>query len=361
VTEAERIGEYEEHFRRAGLPLLIEDYSPATDIFNRAVPLLGLVFIGELLGAIDLQWSVAANLGAVLGGLAILLLGIGAANRARGRPFRSVPRTVGWIELAGFVLLPALLPLVFGGQWRSALVTAAANLLLLALILGVVGFGLLSILRWVAVRLLGQLRSSVELLSKALPLLLLFSILIFPTTEVWQISADIAGLNAAILAVLLLALGTVFLAVRIPPEVRRLEREAVTGGGELRTRQRVNVGLVLFVSQALQVLFVSIAVGAFFVIFGMLTVNSEILHSWIGSSGNELLTIHLGGNDLRLTEELLRVSAGIAAFTGLYFAISMLTDEVYRREFLEGLTEEMRSTFGEWAEYLRLRQASGGG
>ena len=39
----------------------------------------------------------------------------------------------------------------------------------------------------------------------------------------------------------------------------------------------------------------------------------------------------------------------------------LLTDEVYRREFLEGLTEEMRSTFGEWAEYLRLRQASGGG
>jgi hypothetical protein len=39
----------------------------------------------------------------------------------------------------------------------------------------------------------------------------------------------------------------------------------------------------------------------------------------------------------------------------------MLTDEVYRREFLEGLTEEMRSTFREWAEYLRLRQASGGG
>ncbi len=361
MTEAERIGEYEERFRRAGLPLLIEDYSPATDVFNRAVPLLGLVFVGELLGAIDLQWSLAANAGAVLGGLAILMLGIAAANRARGRPFRSIPRTVGWIELAGFVLLPALLPLVFGGQWRSALVTAGANLLLLVGVLGVVGFGLLSILRWVAARLLGQLRSSVELLSKALPLLLLFSILIFPTTEVWQISAGIAALNAVILVALLLALGTVFLAVRIPPEVRKLEREAVTGGTDLRPRQRVNVGLVLFVSQALQVLVVSIAVGVFFVVFGMLTVNAGILQSWIGSTGNELLTINLGGNDLRLTEELLRVSAGIAAFTGLYFAISMLTDEVYRREFLEELTEEMRSTFHERAEYLRLRQASTSG
>jgi hypothetical protein len=350
VSQDPRIREYENRFRRAGLPLLIEDYSPATDIFNRAVPLLALVFLAEMLGAVDQKWSFAANLAAVLAALTILLLGIAAANRARGRPFRSVPQTVGWWELAGFVLLPALLPLLFGGQWRSALVTAAANLLLLGLILAVVGFGLLSILRWAGARLISQLRSSLQLLSRALPLLLLFAILIFPTTEVWQISA-------AILIGLLLALGTAFLAFRLPREVRRLEGEAVADGPELRSRQRLNVGLVLFVSQALQVLVVATAVGAFFVVFGMLTVNGQILHSWIGSTGHEVLTITLGGNELRLTEELLRVSGGIAAFTGLYFAISMLTDDLYRREFLEELTGEMRATFRDHGDYMRLREA----
>jgi hypothetical protein len=348
---------YERGFREAGLPLFIEDYSPATDIFNRAVPLLGLVFIGELLGAIDLSWSTAANVAAALGGLAILLLAIAASNRARGRPFRAVPQTVGLPELAGFVLLPALLPLIFGGQWRSALVTAGANLLLLLLILGVVGFGLLSILRWVAGRLLTQLTRSLDLLSRALPLLLLFAILIFPTTEVWQISASIPTANALILLGLLLALGTAFLVVRLPNEVAGMERDAVEGGPELRTRQRANVGLVLFVSQALQVLVVSLAIGAFFVVFGMLTVDAQILHSWIGSDGNELATIRLVSHDLVLTEELLRVSGGIAAVTGLYFAISMLTDELYRREFLDELTSEMRQTFRQRAEYLRLRAA----
>ena len=357
MTRDPRIGEYEDRFRRAGLPLLIEDYSPATDVFNRAVPLLALVFLAEMLGAIDLKWSFAANVAALLAGLGILLLGVAAANRARGRPFRSIPQTVGWWELAGFVLLPALLPLLFGGQWRSALVTAGANLLLLLLILAVVGFGLLSILRWAGARLVSQLRSSLQLLSRALPLLLLFAILIFPTTEVWQISAAIPGLNAGILIGLLLALGTAFLAFRLPREVRGLEREAVADGPELRPRQRVNVGLVLFVSQALQVLVVSAAVGAFFVVFGMLTVNGQILHSWTGSTGHEILTITLGGNELRLTQELLRVSGGIAAFTGLYFAISMLTDDLYRREFLEELTGEMRTTFRDRSEYLRLRQA----
>ena len=70
-------------------------------------------------------------------------------NRLRGRPFSSMPRTVGRVELAAFVLVPALLPLIFGGQTRSAWVTAVANLLLLLLIYAVLGYGLLSILRWV--------------------------------------------------------------------------------------------------------------------------------------------------------------------------------------------------------------------
>jgi hypothetical protein len=354
------LSEYEREFRRAGLPLLIEDYSPARDIFNRAAPLLGLVFIGEMLGAIDLNWSLAANIAAALGGLAILLLGVAALNRARGRPFSAMPETLGAPELAGFVILPALLPIVFGGQWLSAVVTALANLLLLGLILGVVGFGLLAIVRWVLARLLSQLARSLDLLSRALPLLILFAIVIFPTTEVWEISTETPGLNAALLIALLLALGTAFLAVRLPKEVARLEREALEGESHLRSSQRLNVGLVLFVSQALQVLVVSLAVGAFFVLFGMLTVDAEILRSWIGSGGNELASVNVGDLHLLLTEELLRVSGGIAAFTGLYFAISMLTDEVYRREFLEELTAEMGETFRRRAEYLRLRAGLGG-
>ena len=154
-------------------------------------------------------------------------------------------------------------------------------------------------------------------------------------------------------------IGVVFLAARIPDEVATLEREAGEGGPELRTRQRVNVGLVLFVSQALQVIVVSIAIGIFFVIFGMLTVDPKILNSWIGSGGHALVTIRLDGHDLMITEELLRVSGGLAAVTGLYFAISMLTDEVYRREFLDELTNGMRQTFRDRIEYLRLRGALG--
>lgn len=160
-----RLRDYEHRFRRAGLPLWIEGYSASTDVFNRVVPLLALVFFGEMLGATSLDWSLAANIGAAAGGLAILIAAGVVVNRIRGRPALALPEEVGRVELTAFVLLPALLPLAFGGQWRSALVTAAANAALLALIYGIVGYGLLSIVRWALARLLSQLASSLALLT----------------------------------------------------------------------------------------------------------------------------------------------------------------------------------------------------
>src|SRR5882724_2110587 len=142
TSDGERLSEYERDFRRAGLPLFSEDISAAEDIWNRAAPLLGLVFLGEMLGAGNLDWSWWQNLLAVAGGLAILLVAIAVLNRARGRSFSAIPRRLGKTELAGFVLVPAVLPLIFGGQVGSAVVTAGANLLLLGLIYAVVGLGL---------------------------------------------------------------------------------------------------------------------------------------------------------------------------------------------------------------------------
>jgi hypothetical protein len=354
-ARAEQLAEYEERFRRAGLPLFIEGFSASTDVFNRAVPVLALVFCGEMLGAIQLDWSPAANVAAALGGLAILLVAIGIMNRARGRPFWSVPRTVGSVELASFVLLPSLLPLIFGGQVRSAAVTAGANLVVLGLIYAVVGYGLVAILRWVLIRLMGQLGSALGLLAKAVPLLMIFALLSFTNQEMWQIfSAISAGQFWAILA-LFIVLGSVFLIVRIPLEARGIERDAGEAQSPLDRRQRLNVGLVMFVSQATQILIVSLAVGLFFVAFGLLSINDAVRQEWIGSAGTELVGFDLLGDRVELTSELLRVAAGLAAFSGFYFAIAMLTDSTYREEFLDELTSEMRQSFRARAEYLRLR------
>jgi uncharacterized membrane protein len=351
--------EYERRFRRAGLPLFIAGHSAATDAFNRGVPFLTLVFTGELLGALNLDWSPLANVAAVLGALAIVLVSITLLNRSRGRRALAIPQDIGRAELAGFVLIPALLPLVFGGQWRSALVTAVANLVLLALVYGVFGYGLASIVRWALARLGGQLKASLSLLTRAIPLLMIFSVVLFLTTEMWQVFTHVSGASLAFLGVLFVLLGAAFLLARLPSEVRDLERQAGEGGEPLERRQRLNVGLVLFVSQSLQVLTVSLAVGAFFVALGIVTIDDQILKEWIGPhfEPHVLVTLRVFGHQGVITAELLRVSGAIAAFTGLYFAISMLTDDVYRREFLGELTDEMRESFAARVAYLRLVSA----
>ncbi len=341
-------------FKQAGLPLFDEEFSASTNVFNRAAPLLALVFLGEMFGAIQLDWSLAANLAAALGGLAILLAAWILLNRIRGRPLLAVPEDVGRAELAGFVLIPALLPLIFGGQGRSALGTAAANAALLLVIYAVLGYGLPSIVGWVFRRLLRQLQASVTLLARAVPLLMIFALLAFMSDEMWQLFSRVSDGDLVAIGLLFVSLGACFLLARLPREVRSLETEVGSDAHPLSTRQRRNVALVLLTSQALQVLIVSLMVAAFFVLFGAIAVNEQVREAWIGQPGDTLLTIHLFGESFELTSELLKVAAGLAAFTGLYFAIAMLTDSTYREEFLEEVTAELREVFVVRERYLDL-------
>jgi hypothetical protein len=316
-----------------------------------------VIFVGELLGAGQLDWTWWQNLLAVLGALAIVVIGIALMNVAQGRPPRAVPARIGRTELAAFVLLPALLPLIFGGQLGSAAVTAAANLAILLVIYAVFVYGLLAILRWVLARLAGQLASSLGLLAKAVPLLAIFALLSFTTEEVWDIFSTVTSLAYVAVIGLFVLLGSAFLVVRVPHEARRLEREASGGATPLTRPQRMNVGLVLFVSQAVQVLIVSLTIGAFFVAFGMLAITDAVQQEWLGHSADVLLTVSVGDSSFELTAELLRVAGGLAAFSGFYFAVAMLTDSTYREEFLTELTDEMRASFRERDEYLRLRES----
>lgn len=360
MTAAEREAEIaacRARFKEAGLPLFDEEFSASTNVFNRAAPLLALVFLGEMLGAIQLDWSLVGNVAAALGGLAILLAAWILINRLRGRPLTAVPEDVGRVELAAFVLIPALLPLIFGGQGRSALGTAAANLALLAVIYAVLGYGLVSIVAWVFRRLLRQLQASVTLLARAVPLLMIFALLAFMSDEMWQLFSLVSDGDLIAIGLLFVSLGVGFLLARLPREVRALETEVGSDAHPLGTRQRRNVGLVLFTSQALQVLIVSLMVAAFFILFGAIAVNEQVREAWLGQPGETLVTIHLFGENFELTSELLRVASGLAAFTGLYFAIAMLTDSTYREEFLEEVTAELRSVFVVRERYLDLLEA----
>lgn len=357
VSHHAKVREYEAAFRRAGLPNLIENYSAAEDIFTRALPLLTLIFVLEIFNALNLKYPWWANVLFFLGGLGISLGAFGALNASRGRPFASRPSRVGKPELAIFIAIPAIEPLLFGGQWRSALVTMAGNVLILVALYMVVGYGLLSILRWAGARFATQLRASLTLLVRALPLLLFFALVTFFANEYWQMFGNASRQTFVASIVLFAVLGAGFLLVRNPAGVRELEREA-THDHALTRRQRTNVGLVIFVNQAVQIAFVAFAVWLFFMVFGSLLVRPSIVQSWVGRTPRVLFTVPLFGDTISVTRELLRVATGTAAFSGLYYAVAMVVDSNYRDEFLTQITDQMRETFVMRADYLRLLEAA---
>jgi hypothetical protein len=379
--------EVERWFIHRGTPHFIDDYSATRDVFTRALPALTLVFLFELAGALNADWRWWQNVLAAGGGLLLLIGTWIVANRARGMPALQRPARVGRTELTIFVLAPALVPLVFGGQIRQAVLVAAANLVLLGTIYLVTSWALVPLTRWATGAMLRQVGAVFGLLVRALPMLLLVDTFLFVNPDVWQAAAALEGPFLAATVVLFLLLGSGFLFTRLPHEIDALAtfraeedlRELCAGtpgapwaarAGEaalrpwpLGRRQRGNVALVVVVSEAIQVVLVALVIGLFFVVFGLIVIRPPVLAQWVGNGvpiRDPLLTVELGGHTVLLTAELLRVAGFLAAFSGFYFTVYVITDATYRREFFEEVIADVRQALAVRAVYLAVIRERGG-
>lgn len=390
-TGTSRIGEQrrrdvEHWFLQRGIPHFIHDYRATEDVFTRALPVLLLVVLLEVFGAADLEWRWWQNVLALLGGVAVLVGAWALVNRARGRPWHRRPDDVGPVELGCFVVLPALLPAIFGAQLGSAAGILVLNLVILGLVYLVASYGLLPMTRWAFGQMLRQLGAVADLFGRALPLLLLFTVALFVNTEVWQVASTLTGgLYAAVIA-FFVVIGVVFLAIRLPAELGRLreqlhgselvaacagtpvENDAVALGAAadvvevpLTRRQLGNVLLVLFFSQAVQVLLVTLAVAAFFFGFGLVAIRPEVVTAWLGDvDPQDLATWTVFGSDLRVTGALLKVSGFLGTLSGFYFTVYVITDATYREEFFTAIVGEVRQSLAVRNVYLALIDVPGG-
>jgi hypothetical protein len=178
---------------------------------------------------------------------------------------------------------------------------------------------------------------------------------VFFASEVWQVFTSITGWRLALGLGAFVVIGTLFLGVRVPAMVEELEEESELADAPLTRRQRWNVGIIVFLSYGLQVLFVSLAVFVTFMVLGTILVDASVQAMWVG---HPVTPVRVGGLELHLTQELVRVSSGMAAISGLYYAVALVVDPAYRDELVDGLTREMRSTFALRAEYLDLRASA---
>jgi hypothetical protein len=101
-----------------------------------------------------------------------------------------------------------------------------------------------------------------------------------------------------------------------------------------------------------------VILGGFFVVFGVLTITPGIVETWIGDRGDVLVDWELWGTPVVITEQLLKLSTFLAAFSGLYFSVTLVTDATYREEFFDEVLVELRQTLAVRAVYLQLRRAA---
>ncbi len=293
---------------------------------------------------------------------AVVRRGLG---RARLVPVLSAALLVGAaVGVAlGLYLTSVSAGIVFG-LWAAGLVVAvyAATVLRLTVIA-----------RWAINRTFRSLGMLFPLVTRALPLLLLFITFLFINTEVWMVADSLSQGVLALAVMFFAAMAVGFLLVRLPEEMDQVDDDTDRGRLVGRTRgtpvehcaseafdeaaddedlrellevgglQKWNLVLVLLVSQAVQVLLLSVSVLIFFLVFGSVVMQPDVVEAWLGEDAYT-----------NVTEPLLKVSVFLAGFSGLYFTVYAVTDETYRQQFFTSVSRELERAVAVRAVYRTL-------
>ncbi|HEX6921380.1 MAG TPA: hypothetical protein VF314_14245 [Actinomycetes bacterium] len=381
AAQGERaVEETERWFVRRGLPFFVEGRTIALDdlAHGRSLVVLVLAYFGSLVLAVpaDQPWLVRGAY--ALGGLLLLTLVWALANLARRRRALARPQRVGVVELAVYALGPAAVVLALRQDADMALGTLLADTTVLGVVAAVEVLDLAPIARWALGRTFQELGTLLPLVTRALPMLLLFTTFLFINTEVWQVCSALSRPVLWLTVAFFGALAVGFLLARLPEEVARVNDQMGVGvveralrgtpleGHHLREediraealtrRQRVNLLLVLLVTQVSQVVLLSLAVWGFFLVFGRVAISDSVVSSWVGEQAPTYPPLF---GRLGFSNELLQVSIFLSAFSGLYFTVYAVTDSTYREQFFTEITDELEQAVGVRAAYLSLcRRAS---
>jgi hypothetical protein len=371
----------ERWFIRQGIPHFIHGYSAGEDVLTRAVPALSVVFLGELLLVFSDRFRGWAQAVVTVLVIAAALAGVAAVNRIRGRRPFQLPDDIGPWELALFVLLPAALLAATADDPVVGLVVAGVNVLVLVAVYLITSYGLVPMSRWALARLLGQTGDLAPIVGRTLPLMLLFSAFLFVNAEIWQVASDAPGAFYALVIGLLVLIGVLMVLLSLRNTLDAVNAfgswaevaEAAAAGPvpvlpvpaedgppappALDGRERINVGLVLFITLAIKVLLVTLVIGLFYVGFGLLMIREETIAQWVAAGGippgDELWRGSLFGNEVVLTRQLLFVTGFITALAGLQFTAQVVNDAAFRAQFAEDMTAEMRTACAVRCLYLR--------
>lgn len=308
------------------------------------------------------------------------------AERARARRALRPRTTVPVMVLVALAAAGAAAALTWvTGRASFAPATLSLVALVAAVFYALTALRARPILGWALRRTRGSLRQLLPMVTRALPLLLLFVTFLFINAEVWQLSAELDGSVLWLTVLLFAGIAVGFLLVRLPEEVdrvddfidldllrratrrtpieqpvaelldRRGEELSLEEYGDVPGFERWNLILVLLITQVAQVLLLSVAVLGFFIAFGGIVMTAGVQEAWTAQE-----ITHLPYLD-NLSVELVQVSVFLAAFSGLYFTVAVMTDDTYREQFFSEVLHELERAVGVRAGYLALRGSTDDG
>ena len=297
-----------------------------------------------------------------------------AAARAGLRPRRLVPL------VAVLLLVTAAAGGLLG--WVSEQYSAGPAVWLSLTVLGLAGYAVSAlhagpIVGFALSSTLGSVRLLLPMASRALPLLLVFVTFLFINAEAWEMTTELPFGLLWTTVLLMLGLAVLFLLVRLPEEVDRVDDE-VDGAFVVRACagtplepaareladdperdpaqfaqvtgfERWNLILVLLVIQTVQVVLLAVSVLVFFLLFGSLVMQTDTQLSWTGLEREDLRNAPVVTS---VSVSLMKVSLFLASFSGLYFTVSAVTDDTYRRQFFSAVESQLERAVGMRAVYL---------
>lgn len=375
----------ERWFIDQGVPQLIEGYRSEQRMDARATPFIaGWLILGTLLvwgppvGVIDPQ---RIGLAALV--LAITVGVLAAYLWARGRPpFRRGVR-LDPLDIGMIGLVPGIIAGVLDGSLRSVFGVGGFVLLGVGVIYIVIGFALFEVGWWALRHLRMQLAHIATLVAGTLPLLLILVVFLLFASELWQAAHTLAGADLAAVIGLLFAVAALLVVTRAREEVRGIEhrldddmeavaarlagtpaagiRPPVEAPRPLRWLERLNVVVLMLVSQLVQSLFVAAFVVVILIALGILAVPASVQETWVGEPVRTVLGFSLLGEPRLLSVELLVVAGLLGGMCGLYFTGLALTDAAYRAEFHANVVADVEQILAVRAAYLAMPMPAASG
>ncbi|HET6734837.1 hypothetical protein [Mycobacterium sp.] len=249
---------------------------------------------------------------------------------------------------------------------------------LLAVWLTYLGFG--AIVLWAFRFAIVQFGALGTLMSRALPLLML-TVVVYFTGELWQLAARMTRQRLWQTVGFLALVAILFMVTTIRDEILALREDraeqddpaklladtplAIGSDHQpartpLSLAEQVNVVAVMVVAQAIQVVFFTAGLFAFFMALGIIAIPDDVTVLWSAEEGCPVGEPPCAGTwfgiHIPIPQTVVHTSLFVAVLSGLYFTVSTSVDPLYRQRFFDPLVADVAVSLAGRDAYLEMEK-----